>query len=80
MRHLIASAVALALVSPAFACINDTELKSHEREFKSQYQETQYEPPTAESTTSVRPYVIGGTGVLFAVAGIGAFLRLRPRA
>ena len=79
MRHLIAIAAILALSSPVLACINDTELISHEREFRSQYQESQYAPPTAETVGSSRPYVVGGAGILMAVVGAGLMLRLRSQ-
>jgi hypothetical protein len=79
MRHLLSVAALLALSAPALACINDTELISHEREFKSQYQDAQYTPPQPETQASTRPYLIGGSGVLLAVGGLFVLLRSRPQ-
>jgi hypothetical protein len=79
MRHLLSIAATLALAGPALACINDTELRSHEREFRSQYQESQYTPPQPETQASTRPYLVGGAGVLLALAGATMFYRLRTQ-
>jgi hypothetical protein len=79
MRSLLTVAAILALATPVLACINDTELINHEREFRSQYQESQYEPPQPEAVSSNRPYLLGGAGVLMALAGAGVFLRLRSQ-
>jgi hypothetical protein len=78
VRILISTVLVMALAAPALACINDSELISHEREFRSQYQESQYVPPQPEQVGSAQPYLIGGTGVLMALAGSALFLRLRP--
>ena len=77
MRTILSFALVVALASPAVACINDTELINHEREFKSQYQESQYQPPEPEQTSTTRPYVLGGTGVLMALASVALVVRLR---
>jgi hypothetical protein len=77
MRKLLSIAALLALSSPVLACLNDTELISHEREFKSQYQESQYQPPAPTPVSSARPYVLGSTGILMALAGVGLLVRLR---
>jgi len=80
MRHLLSVAAALALSGPALACINDTELKSHEREFRSQYQDSQYQPPDPDQVSSTRPYYMGGAGVLMALTGTVVFQRVRSQA
>ena len=80
MRHLLAFTTVLALSAPAVACINDTELISHEREFRSQYQDSPYVPPEPEVIGSSRTYLLGGSGVLMALVGAGLLLRLRPQA
>ena len=80
MRHLLGLAAILALAGPALACINDTELISHEREFRSQYQDSQYRPPEPEQASSSRPYVLGGSGVLMALAGAVVLQRARSQA
>jgi hypothetical protein len=77
MRHLIALVAALAVAGPALACVNYSETSNHEREFRSQYQESQYQPPAAEPVTSNRPYVLGGVGVAMAAAGAFMLARLR---
>jgi hypothetical protein len=79
VRHFFSLAAALALSGPALACINDTELISHEREFRSQYRDSQYQPPDAVQTSSNRPYYVGGAGALMGLAGLGMVLRLRPQ-
>ena len=62
MRHLLACATALALSAPAVACINYSESNNHEREFRSQYRDSEYVPPQqpttnrrAAATASERP-------------------------
>jgi hypothetical protein len=77
MRHLFGLVIALALAGPALACINYSETSNHEREFRSQYQESQYAPPEPEPIASARPYLIGGTGI--AMAGLGALVLVRLR-
>lgn len=79
MRTLISTALVLALSAPALACINDSELNSHEREFRSQYQESNYQPPQPEQFSSARPYILGSTGMLMTLVGAGLFLRLRSQ-
>ena len=75
MRRLL-SAVALALfASPAVACINDSELPGHEREFRSSYQQTDYRPP--EPPSYAQTYLLGGAGVLLGVIGAGIAVRYR---
>jgi hypothetical protein len=79
MRFLLTVAAIAALSTPALACINDTELNTHEREFKSQYQESWYEPPQPEVFSSARPYVLAGTGALLTAVAAGLFLRRLSR-
>jgi cell division protein FtsN len=79
MRSLLSIAAAMALAGPVLACLNDTESLKHEREFKSQYRESQYQPPQPEQVSSTRPYLMGGAGVLMAVAGGALFFRLRSQ-
>jgi hypothetical protein len=79
MRFLLSAVAMVGLSGPLFACINDTELRSHEREFKSQYQESSYTPPEPEQATSSKPFVLSGLGVAMGLAGVGLFLRLRSR-
>ena len=79
MRHLFSFAALLALSAPALACINYTESANHEREFRSQYRDSDYRPPQPDEVGSRTPYVIGGAGVLMAVAGAAMMYRLRPQ-
>jgi hypothetical protein len=79
MRHVLGFAALLALSGPALACINYTESANHEREFRSQYRDSEYRPPQPNEVGSRAPYVIGGAGVLMAVAGAALLLRQRPQ-
>jgi hypothetical protein len=63
MRHFLGCIALLGFVSPAFACLNDRELLGHEREFRSQYQETTSQPPPP--ATSAEPKSITRNQVLF---------------
>jgi hypothetical protein len=71
MRHFLGCIALLGFVSPAFACLNDRELLGHEREFRSQYQESTSQPPPP--STSTEPNGITKNQVLF---GSGAALLL----
>ncbi|MSR52313.1 MAG: hypothetical protein EXS09_03360 [Gemmataceae bacterium] len=77
MRILLSLAILAMLSAPALACINDSELISHEREFKSQYQESNYTPPEPEQISSSKPYLLGGAGAMMGMAGAFVLLRLR---
>lgn len=77
MRIFLSLALSAILSAPAIACINDSELISHEREFKSQYQESNYTPPEQEQISSSKPYLLGGAGALMALSGAFVLLRLR---
>jgi hypothetical protein len=75
VRRLLILAVLAVFTAPAAACINDSELPGHEREFRSSYQQSTYQPPEPETYT--RSYVLGGTGILLAVVGAGLAIRHR---
>jgi hypothetical protein len=79
MRHLLILAAVLVLSAPAVACLNYTESTNHEREFRSQYRDTQYAPPPATASAS-RDYVLGGSGMLMALAGAAVLYRQRGQA
>lgn len=73
MRTLI---VLFAAAVPAAACMNDSELSSHEREFRSSYG-APVEPPKSASSYRVPSgvYYAGGAALL-----IGGFVAaVRPR-
>jgi hypothetical protein len=79
MRLLLPLVASLALSGPALACINYSESSNHEREFRSQYQDSQYTPPEPTTVSSSRPYLLGGTGILLTLASAALYLRFRPR-
>jgi hypothetical protein len=64
MYRTIVCFVLVIFPSLASACINDSELVNHEREFRSQYRA---EPTRAAPTTNPSS---PSTGTLFAVGGI----------
>ncbi len=67
MKNLIAClTILIVFAAPATACLNDRELPSHEREFRSQYnRQTNPPAPAAESTyPGGFPLMIGGGAVL----------------
>ncbi|HEY1376351.1 MAG TPA: hypothetical protein VGF55_06130 [Gemmataceae bacterium] len=67
MRWLI-TAVALVLVaSAAAACINDREVESHEREFKSQYLAPRPQESPSPQETNL-PLAAAGGGLLLLTA------------
>jgi hypothetical protein len=74
MRRIFALLALTAFAGPAAACINDNELKSYEREFRSQYQGGGPPEPASEP---VSPYVAGGAGGLLLVGATAVSLRRR---
>jgi len=83
MYRLLVCLVLAATVSPAAACINDSELPNHEREFRSQYRGSPAPPPAAASPEpagrpSARLLVVGG-GVLLTAAFALTFVGRRAR-
>ena len=82
MRRLLTSlAVLVAVSAPAVACINDSELATHEREFRSSYQR---ERSAFESMTSGWQFAaptalyVAGTALLVS-AGFVTFRRLSAK-
>jgi hypothetical protein len=68
MARLLACLALVCLAGPAVACINDAELPTHEREFRSQYRGSvaPTPPPPPESTQpSGQPLLLGGGAALF---------------
>ena len=76
MRRLLTAAALTVFAAPAVACINDSELPGHEREFRSSYQHSDYRPPSPPAESS-RPYVLGGAGLVVAGVGVGLVYRTR---
>ena len=77
MRRLLPLAALLTLSGPALACLNYSESVNHEREFRSQYRDGDYRPPEPQPVASRAEYLIGGAGILMAVAGAATLFRLR---
>lgn len=66
MRGALLAGLLSLVTVPAMACINDHELPDHEREFRSSYEVTNYEPPV-ERNSNFANYAIGGSGILLTV-------------
>ena len=65
MRWLLASALAVLVASAAPACINDREVETHEREFKSQYLAPQpYQSPDPPRDAGGWPLAAAGGGLI----------------
>jgi hypothetical protein len=82
MRRMLASlAVALTMVGATSACINDSELPGHEREFKSSYQRQAAPEPAKDSYFSPQtgPLAILGASGFLAVGAV-AFVIRKPSA
>lgn len=80
MRCLLAAVLALTAVPAAFACINDREIQTHEREFKSQYNiDAPMPQPTVspEPTDNVPRFAAGGAALL--LVGAAVVTLRRPR-
>ena len=70
MRHMLfAAAMILPFAGPAAACINDSELPSHEREFESIYGTTQPAPESTPSNSYTTPVAVV-SGLLLAGAAV----------
>jgi hypothetical protein len=81
MRTLLASLVLAGLAGPAAACINDSELPTHEREFRSQYRgpAAPAEPPSAAPAGPVDNRLLAWAGGALLVGAV-AVSALRVRA
>jgi hypothetical protein len=58
MRRLLACFALAGLAGPVAACINDGELPTHEREFRSQYLRTVDVPPAPPTATDVPSHLL----------------------
>jgi hypothetical protein len=76
MKRLLVCLFVAACPASAFACINDNELPSHEREFRSQYRDSlvEYGRPPARSDGSRVFWLMTGGGVVLLAGGVGAAL------
>lgn len=82
MRRLFAAIAALAAASvPAVACINDSELPGHEREFRSSYQNGRSPSPSSSAGwQSQVPTVLYAAGAALVVgAGFVTFRRFSAK-
>jgi hypothetical protein len=82
MRRLfLAAAVLAAACAPAVACINDSELPGHEREFRSNYQNGRTPlPPTSAGWQTQIPTVLYAAGAALVVgAGFVTFRRFSAK-
>jgi len=73
MNRVLAFAILVGLATPAAACINDGELPSHEREFRSNYGEpTPPKPTTVPNLAGItsHPMLLGAGAALLT----GAFV------
>jgi len=81
MRRLFALLTLAVASCPAVACINDSELPGHEREFRSSYQADR--KPAELSPSILQQYGPGTAatvgGVLLVGAGVITFRRLTAR-
>ena len=81
MRRLLAAVALAATSAPAVACINDSELPTHEREFRSSYQADR--KPGEVPPSLIREYgpaTAAGAGVLLLVgAGVITVRRVKGR-
>lgn len=80
MSRLAVSVLALAVFAgPATACINDSELPTHEREFRSRYLAPATPPlPATSPNSDGRQWALAGVGgTLLVVAGVVAVRRAR---
>ena len=66
MARLLLSLAIIGFARPAAACINDVELPSHEREFRSQYNLASALPTDAKAPPSNGPLIGGGSALLSA--------------
>jgi hypothetical protein len=73
MSRLLAGVLLLAAAGPAGACINDVELPSHEREFRSQYGGP-VAPPSPEPAGRAGVALLAGAGAVMLVAGFALAL------
>ena len=71
MTRLLACLALIGLAGPAAACLNDVELSSHEREFRSQYNGPGNPSPAPGPNSAGEPstgLLIGGGAALLSVA------------
>ena len=79
MSRLFACLVLVGLASPAMACINDNELPTHEREFRSQYGELVSRPHSSSPRPLRHELVLGAGSGLLAGAFVLALVGRRAR-
>ena len=80
MSRLIACLVLALTAGPGAACINDRELPGAEREFRSQYQDTDPRRPASPQPTAPGNTLLAGAGTALLIMAFGLVVtRRRPR-
>lgn len=72
MRRLLAVLALATASTPAFACVNDSELPTHEREFRSSYQTDR--KPAEPPEPWYKQYIPGTAAAVGGVLLLGAGL------
>ena len=75
MRPLLATAMLAVAAAPAVACINDSELPTHEREFRSSYQADRKPGEPKQAMPAYLPAVAAIAGGLLLVGAAVVTLR-----
>jgi hypothetical protein len=72
MRPLLSMLAMLFVLAPTpvCACINESETKVHEEQFKSSYLDPAPETASLPARNSNLPYFVGGAGAMLLVAGL----------
>jgi hypothetical protein len=79
VRSLLSAAALTLLAGPAVACLNDSEVRGHEREFRSQYRGTKPAAPS-ESGSWQQPALAGAGTTLVVGAALVAVRSTRAKA
>jgi hypothetical protein len=72
MRWLITATALILVASAAAACVNDREVDTREREFKSQYMAPRPEEPVSPEPSNTPLVAVGGGLLLLTAAAVVA--------
>ncbi|MDB5312010.1 MAG: hypothetical protein JWO38_6212 [Gemmataceae bacterium] len=78
MYRLLACLAVTAFAGPATACLNDLELPTHEREFRSQYKSPAAPPQVPDPPYRISPGLIFGAGAVLMTSAVALTL-IGPR-